>query len=81
MKLLLWKKDYFKFSSFMASRIKKIREKCGVCYYCGEPFKECDTLIPGIGVIIGEVDIKKYLDYCWHHGCIIDYKKETINCK
>ena len=65
----------------MANHIEKIPDKCGVCYYCGEPFKECDTLIPGIGVIIGEVDIKKYLNYYWHHGCIIDYKKETTNCK
>ena len=65
---------------FMANHIEKIPGECGVCYYCGEPFKECDTFIPGIGVIIGEVDIKKYLNYYWHHGCIIDYKKETTNC-
>ena len=56
--------------------IEKILDEGVVCYYCGELFKECDTLIPGIGLIIGEVDIKKYQNRYWHHGCIIDHKKE-----
>lgn len=65
----------------MASHIEKILDEGGVCYYCGEPFRECDTFIPGIGVIIGEVDIKKYLNCYWHYGCINDYKKEKRNQK
>ena len=63
----------------MANHIEKIPGECGVCHYCGEPFKECDTFIPSIGVLIGEVDIKKYLNHDWHHGCINDYKKEKRN--
>ena len=45
------------------------------CHYCGEPFKECDTLIPGVGVIVGETDVVKYSNKFWHHGCIADSHK------
>jgi hypothetical protein len=46
------------------------------CFYCGEPFKECDTLIPGIGVVVGETDVVKYKNKFWHYGCIADWHKE-----
>ncbi len=58
--------------------IEKKLDEGGVCYYCGEPFKECDTIIPGVGVIIGDVDIKKYKKQYLHRGCIIDFKKKKI---
>jgi hypothetical protein len=59
-----------------ALRIEKIINKGSVCFFCDEPFKECDTIIPGVGLIIGCVDIKKYKNHYWHKGCIGDYKKE-----
>lgn len=46
-----------------------------VCYYCGEPFKECDTIIPGTGVIVGETDVVKYKNRFWHHDCVDDWYK------
>ena len=46
------------------------------CAYCKTPFKECDTIIPGKGLIIGEVDVVEYKNLFWHHGCISDYKKD-----
>ena len=52
-------------------------DNCECCYYCGEPFKECDRLIPGIGVITGEVDVVKYLGNFWHLGCIEDWRKDN----
>lgn len=61
----------------MAKSIERILEECGVCHYCGEPFKECDTVIPEVGVIVGEVDIEEYESQCWHYGCITDFKKEN----
>ena len=45
------------------------------CVYCNEPFKECDTIIPGVGVIIGETDVVKYQNKFWHSGCVIDFEK------
>ncbi|MBI5117308.1 hypothetical protein HZA56_12605 [Candidatus Poribacteria bacterium] len=49
------------------------------CTYCSEPFKECDTLTPGIGLTVGETDVAKYHGMYWHHGCVQDYEKE--NCR
>ena len=46
------------------------------CSYCGEPFKECDAVILGIGVIIGKTDVKFYKGRYWHYGCIYDFEKE-----
>jgi hypothetical protein len=46
-----------------------------VCHYCKEPFKECDTIIPGIGLIVGAMDLVEYNNFFWHHGCIFDYEK------
>ena len=45
------------------------------CFFCNEPFKECDTIKPGVGVIVGETDVKKYKGRYWHWGCIYDYEK------
>jgi hypothetical protein len=47
-----------------------------VCFYCGSPFKECDTVIPGVGVIVGDVDVAEYFSHYWHSGCIDDWTKE-----
>ena len=66
-------------------RIQKVSEKKAeqlsddlvFCAYCNEPFKECDSVIPGIGVIIGETDVVKYRNTFWHRGCIADYKKSN----
>ena len=52
-------------------------DECEACHYCHEPFKECNTLIPGVGVIIGETDVARYKNKFWHHGCIKDWQKET----
>ncbi len=60
----------------MKTRIKGVLEENGICCYCGEPFKECDTIIPGVGVIVGETDMKKYQNNFWHRGCIYDFNKE-----
>jgi hypothetical protein len=45
------------------------------CSYCNEPFKECDTLIPGVGVIVGETDVVRYAGKYWHSGCVEDYRR------
>ncbi|MDT8302175.1 MAG: hypothetical protein RQ760_11875 [Sedimentisphaerales bacterium] len=50
-------------------------DDCETCWYCSEPFKECDTLLPGVGVIVGETDIVKYRKRYWHYGCIFDWRK------
>lgn len=44
--------------------------------YCNEPFKECDTIIPGRGIIIGEIDVVKYKHRFWHYGCVYDFERE-----
>lgn len=45
------------------------------CAYCNEPFKECDTIIPGVGLILGETDVVRYNNKFWHNGCISDSLK------
>ena len=50
-------------------------DELATCHCCAEPFKECDTLIPGVGVIVGETDVVKYKYKFWHHGCIEDWHK------
>ena len=52
-------------------------DELATCYYCHEPFKECDTLIPGVGVIVGETDVVKYKYKFWHYGCIFDWHKDN----
>lgn len=53
-------------------------DACEHCNYCGEPFKECDTLIPGFGIVAGEVNVVKYLGKFWHFGCIEEWHKEKL---
>lgn len=48
-----------------------------VCHFCGEPFKEGDTIIPGVGVIAGETDVVRWRGKYWHWGCVGDWKKEN----
>jgi hypothetical protein len=45
------------------------------CAFCGEPFKECDTVIPGVGVIVGETDVVKWRTRYWHLGCVRGFEK------
>jgi hypothetical protein len=45
------------------------------CAFCGEPFKECDTVILGVGVIVGETDVVEWRGRYWHEGCVADYNK------
>lgn len=67
-------------------RVQKINEKKAerlidnliFCVYCNEPFKECDSVIPGIGVIVGETDVVKYHNTFWHRGCIVDSKRGNL---
>ena len=58
---------------------EKLIESDEVCFYCGEPFKECDTIIPGDGVIVGEVDVEDFLSHYWHSGCIGDWIKDSMS--
>jgi hypothetical protein len=54
----------------------ELYESFVVCAYCKTPFKECDTIIPGKGLVIGETDVKEYRNSFWHSGCILDYQQE-----
>lgn len=54
-------------------------DECQTCNYCHEPFKECDTLIPGIGVVVGETDVVNYKNKFWHHGCVADWQKDMLH--
>ena len=56
-------------------KAERLYNRVALCAYCKEPFKECDTVIPGKGVIIGEMDVVKYKNRFWHHGCVFDSKK------
>jgi hypothetical protein len=47
------------------------------CHYCSEPFKECDRVVPGLGVLVGATDVVKFLGKYWHYGCIADWYKEN----
>jgi hypothetical protein len=50
-------------------------ESLVVCAYCKTPFKECDTITPDKGLVIGGTDVKEYKNLFWHHGCILDYQQ------
>jgi hypothetical protein len=56
----------------------KLVDDLVTCFYCHEPFKESDSLIPGIGLILGETDVAKYTNEFWHHGCIADWQKNNF---
>ena len=48
------------------------------CYYCDEPFKECDTIVVKNDknqLFIGPTDKKKYKGHYYHAGCIEDSLK------
>ena len=62
--------------TFTQEEIDLLLEDGACCYCCHSPFKECDTVIPGIGVVIGETDVEKHNGLYWHAGCIADYYKE-----
>lgn len=53
------------------------------CFYCGEPFTECETIIfrgfKKIGYIPAETDKVSYMNYYWYSGCVEDFKKEWVN--
>lgn len=57
-------------------KAEKLYDELALCAYCKEPFRECDTVIPGKGVIIGEMDVVEYKDRFWHYGCVFDSKKK-----
>jgi hypothetical protein len=57
------------------NKADELVDELACCTFCGEPFKECDTVIPGVGVIEGYTDIKKHKGKYWHWGCIYDYEK------
>ena len=50
------------------------------CFYCGEPFTECETIIfkgnRKIGYIPRETDKVSYMNCYWHSGCVKDFKKD-----
>jgi hypothetical protein len=54
----------------------QLYDSLSVCHYCKTPFKECDTIIPGKGLLTGEMDVVEYKNVFWHYGCIFDYKKD-----
>ena len=56
-------------------KTEQLYNSISVCTYCKAPFKECDTIIPGWGLIIGEIDVVKYKKRFWHYGCVLDYQK------
>ena len=47
-----------------------------LCTYCKTPFRDCDTIIPGKCLSIGDYDVVEYRKAFWHYGCIFDYKKD-----
>ncbi len=56
------------------AKAEQLYNSLKVCAYCKTPFKECDTIIPGKGIIIGEFDVVKYKNLFWHYGCVFDYQ-------
>ena len=68
-------KNYYKIQKVVRKKAEKLINTLVFCNYCNEPFKECDTVVPCVGVIIGEIDIVKHQNKFWHSGCIADFKK------
>lgn len=54
----------------------QLYDSASVCFYCKTPFTECDTIIPGLGLICGQINVFEYQNRFWHYGCIFDYKKD-----
>jgi len=57
---------------------EELYNSLALCTYCRTPFRECNTLIPGKGIVLGEVDVVEYKGRFWHYGCIFDYEKDNI---
>ena len=70
------KGNYKKIQSVSEEEADKLVDAFIYCNFCNEPFRECVTVIPGVGVIIGETDVKKYKNKFWHYGCIADFEKK-----
>lgn len=62
--------------TFTQEKIDQLLLDAACCHFCNEPFKECDTVIPGIGVVVGDTDVEKHNGLYWHSGCIGDYYKD-----
>ena len=46
------KDEYIRKARFLTEEEQNgLIDDCQICYYCREPFKECDTMIPGFGVV------------------------------
>ena len=63
-------------SKISAKKAEELYHSLKLCAYCQSPFKECDTIIPGKGVVVGEIDVVKYKNRFWHQGCVFDFEKE-----
>jgi hypothetical protein len=50
----------------------RIVDRCTVCNFCGEPFKECDTFYMNGVYEIGAIDVIQYLSEYYHVGCLIE---------
>jgi hypothetical protein len=55
----------------------RILNRCDVCSYCGEPFRECDTLFSDGRFEIGEIDVIGFKENYYHTGCLLDYFREN----
>jgi hypothetical protein len=42
-------KSYCIIKSVSEEKADQLYDSVSVCHYCKSPFKECDTIIPGIG--------------------------------
>ncbi|MBL7130427.1 MAG: hypothetical protein ISS45_03340 [Candidatus Omnitrophica bacterium] len=62
-------------SKISEKKAEELYHSLALCNYCKTPFKECDTIIPGKGLILGGIDVVKYKNRFWHQGCIFDFKK------
>lgn len=56
-------------------KAEKLIDRLIFCAYCKEPFKECDTVIPGVGIRVGDTDVWEFKKHYWHYGCIEDSEK------
>lgn len=67
--------------SISEEKAERLYDAVSVCHYCKTPFRECDTLIPGKGLVAGEVDVVEYRKLFWHYGCVFDYEKDKSSRK
>lgn len=64
-----------KIKSLPEAKAEKLYHSVALCNYCKTPFKDCDTVIPGKGVVLGEMDVVQYKSHFWHYSCVFDYEK------